>query len=238
MILPQSLLAKPLATAILKATPYYAAANLPTAVTAATSSVVGSTSMRLLSSCLSTALVLSGGGKQEVMDIHRFKLRLDGLNSYSVITTLIINASMRLYSATPKRFDEYTSGNPRTDNIIKVLFSLLVTISILSGSYTTIVFSLMELYSKRALGRGGVMDAACLHFFDETQPIREWAYDTWILSLVSFQASFVLSLILNHDDTFRWILASLGTVAAVLCWWKWSTVMTMAAAILHFGADM
>ena len=27
-------------------------------------------------------------------------------------------------------------------------------------------------------------------------------------------------------------------LAAILCWWKWSTIMTLAAALLQFGSDM
>ena len=171
-------------------------------------------------------------GGAAAMDISRFKLRLDGLHTYAVITTLLMNASLRLYSATPKRF--VAEQNVR--NVLKIVFSALVTISVLTGSYTTIVLSLVELYAKRALGRG--QDAAVLSFFTQTQPIRELAYDTWIVSLVAFQASFVLSLFLNHDGGWDVKLAVGAAVAAVLCWWKWSMVMVLASTLLQFGSDM
>ena len=183
-----------------------------------------------LNPLVSALWTLSGGAS--TLDINRFKLRLDGMHTYAVITTLLMNASLRLFSATPKRF----VPGEKTKNLLKVLFSLMVTVSILTGSYTTIVFSLLELYAKRALGRN--LDTACLTFFQQTQPVRESAYDTWIVSLVSFQASFVLSLFLNHDKGFDWKIALFGAVAAILCWWKWSTIMTLAAATLAFGSDM
>lgn len=182
---------------------------------------------------MNALLLLSGGAaKQPVMDINRFKLRLDGLHTYAVITTLMMNASMRLFSATPKRF---VAGEDAR-NIFKILFSIMVTVSILMGSYTTIVFSLLELYAKRALGRN--QDGQVLQFFGQTQPVRELAYDTWVVSLVAFQASFVLSLFLNHDSGWDWKIATLAALAALLCWWKWSTVMALAAILLDLGSDM
>lgn len=201
--------------------------NTRTVATMMTSSVV----MPLTT----TLLGLSGGGAatpKHDLDVGRFKLRLDGLHTYAVITTLLMNASLRLFSSTPKRFQE----GERFRNGIKILFSVMVTISILMGSYTTIVFSLLELYSKRALGRH--MDVAVAEFFQRTQPVRELAYDTWIGSLVSFQVSFCLSLFLNHDEGWDWKIAIMAGVAGVWCWWKWSTVMTLASAILQLGSDM
>jgi len=47
-----------------------------------------------------------------------------------------------------------------------------------------------------------------------------------------------MSLFLNHDNGFDWKIALFGGFAALLCWWKWSTVMTLAASILQLGADM
>lgn len=181
------------------------------------------------SSVINSLTALSGGASS--LDVARFKLRLDGLHTYAVITTLIMNASLRLFSATPKRF----SKGEKTKNFLKALFSVMVAISVLSGSYTTIVFSLLELYSKRALGRG--LDSACLNFFEQTQSIRESGDDTWIISLVSFQASFVLSLFLNHDSGFDWKIAVLAGVVAILCWWKWSTIMALSAMTLSLGSN-
>jgi predicted PurR-regulated permease PerM len=82
-----------------------------------------------------------------------------------------MNASLRLYSSTRIRFEE----RDRLQNIVKVLFSIMVTVSVISGSYTTIVFSLLGLYTKRALGRG--LDKQVVEFFHETTSVREISYD-------------------------------------------------------------
>ena len=252
MIVPHSCIHS-VTNAVLKASPAAVVGNwlLPamtttTTTTTTTAAAVAATSassslpIQLLSmspQLLSSLFLLSGGGggantAATVMDVNRFKLRLDGLHAYAVISTLLMNASLRLFSATPKRFE----AGQKSRNTIKMMFSIMVTISILTGSYTTIVFSLLELFSKRALGRH--MDAATLDFFGQTQPVRESAYDTWVMSIISFQASFVLSLFLNHDEDFGWKIALFGGVAAILCWWKWSSVMTLAAALLQLGSDM
>jgi hypothetical protein len=206
---------------------------LPNALTGP--NTLHSTALQALSagsapSVVNSLAVLSGGASS--FDVSRFKLRLEGLHTYAVITTLLMNASLRLFSATPKRF----AKGEKSKNIVKVVFSVMVTISILTGSYTTIVFSLLELYAKRALGRG--LDSSCLTFFQQTQSIRESGYDTWIISLVSFQTSFVLSLFLNHDKSFDWKIALFAGIAALLCWWKWSTIMALSAITLSLGSDM
>lgn len=208
-------------------------APLITPTASAVASTLCSSTSSICPSLATAIFSLSGGATtKSVIDVSRFKFRLEGLHAYAVITTLLMNASLRLYSSTPKKF----TSQEHVRNVMKVLFSLMVAISIMTGSYTTIVFSLIELYSKRALGRS--QDAAVLEFFTQVQPIREQAYDTWLLSLVSFQASFVLSLFLNHDRGFDWKIATFAAVAGILCWWKWSTVMALAAALLQFGTDM
>jgi hypothetical protein len=174
---------------------------------------------------LMTSLLVMGGASQLVVD--RFKLRLDGLHTYGVISSLLMNGSLRLFSSTPKRFDQ----KQRFNNIIKVLFSITATISIISGSYTTIVFSLLGLYAKRALGRG--MDAETLEFFEQTTSIRDLGYDTFLASLITFQISFALSLFLNHDEGLNWKLALFAGILGVACWYKWSTVMQLANTILR-----
>ena len=189
------------------------------------------TAATVLPQLLSTAMLISGGGATKLPDLGRLKLRLDGFHTYSVITSLLMNASLRLFSSTPKNFQE----NDRLQNCIKGLFSIVVAISIISGSYTTIVFSLMGLYTKRALGRGAHMDQSVIQFFQETTSVRELAYDTCLVSLVAFQASFVLSLYLNHDAGWNWKVALGGAVATIACWWQWSTVMTLATSILQLS---
>jgi hypothetical protein len=213
-------------------------AILPTAaaVTAASSSsavatVASAATGILLPQLLSSAIMVVGGATaKQLPDLGRLKLRLDGFHTYSVITSLLMNASLRLFSSTPKNFKD----NEKLTNTIKVLFSTIVAISILSGSFTTVVFSLMGLYTKRALGRG-TMDAAVIQFFYETTSIRELAYDTCLISLMTFQASFVLSLYLNHDEGWNWKVALFGGVATLGCWWKWSTVMSLAKTILKLS---
>jgi hypothetical protein len=186
----------------------------------------------LLPSAAAAALTLVGGGSS-ALDLGRVKLRLDGLHTYGVITSLLMNASLRLFSATPKRFE---TKDAHVSNTVKAVFSVMVATSVLSGSYTTIVFSLLGLYAKRALGRG--MDAEFVQFFAASQPMRELAYDTFLVSLVSFQISFCLSLFLTHDEGMNYKLAVFGGVLALACWWKWSTVMMLAKTILKLGTDM
>ena len=45
----------------------------------------------------------------------------------------------------------------------------------------------------------------------------------------------MLSLYLNHDKGMNWEIAIPAGVAAIFCWWKWSTIMILAAKTLKLG---
>jgi len=173
-----------------------------------------------------TASLIRGGAVAAMTEVAKIKIRLEGLHTYSVITTLLLNASLRLFSSTPKRFTE----NDHWGNVIKACFSITVTATVLTASYTTIVFSLIGLYTKRALGRG-VDPSKVIEFFAASKSIRDVAYDTCLAALVCFQLSFVQSLFLNHDKGMRGRIAVGGAVAALLCWWKWSAIMKFSTVL-------
>lgn len=201
-----------------------------TAVAAITTATTSSNNYNLLYS-------LSGGAQTKsaaAIDLTRFRLRLDGLHTYSVITTLLLNGALRLFTSTSKKWED----GQRVRNAMKLCFSVASILSVLAGSYTTIVFSLLGLYAKRALGRG--LDEACLEFFHQARPIREVAYDACLVSLVSFQVAFCLSVYLNHDGKYglNWKLGLGAGVLAFACWWHWSTIYYLAHIILQLGSDM
>lgn len=206
------------------------ATSVVTATTGSSAAIgLGTTGTKL------ALLSLTGGAQPtKAIDLTRFRLRLDGLHTYSVITTLLLNGALRLFTGTPKKWQD---GQP-IKNAVKLCFSVATILSVLAGSYTTIVFSLLGLYAKRALGRG--LDDACWQFFQQSQPIREVAYDACLVSLVSFQAAFCLSVYLNNDSKhgLDWKLGLGAGVLAWACWWHWSTIYILAKTVLQLGPDM
>ena len=102
------------------------------------------------------------------------------------------------------------------ENIITINASFSIIICILSAVYTTLVFSLIVLYSKTALGLG--LDSQFMTFFSATSFFRDSGFRSFISALVSFQISFICSVFLSTSmlGEARWILAWFGIFGSML----------------------
>jgi len=176
---------------------------------------------------MAPALLLRGGGAESAFDLTRAKIRLEGLHSYGVVATLMLNVSMRLFSSTPAARKSLVKGETAT-NAAKILFTAAIVGSVVSGLYTTIVFSMLGMYTKTAIGMGKDYIA----FFDATQVIRENAFHSFIISLLSFNTSFILSLFLNYEGEMRWWVSGIAAALSVLSWWQWSSIMSIASQLI------
>lgn len=168
------------------------------------------------------------GGAAAALDIGRTKMRLEGLNQYGVMTALLMNAALRLYSSTPRKIDP---NNTKTENILRMVFATTVAMCICLGGYTTIVFSLLGLYSKRALGLG--QDIEYLEFFSATSDVRRSGFESFIWCLLLFKSSFLLSVFLNQDGKARWWLSGVILAFDLFGWFQWSKIWLLAKSILH-----
>lgn len=181
----------------------------------------------------SSALLVSrgggGAGGAALQDLTRTRLRLEGLHQYGVVAALLMNAALRLFSSTPKKL---TDADRRVDRVAKVVFTFAVALSTVLGSYTTIVFALLGLYSKRSLGMGH--DDEFLRFFAATTGIRETGFDAFLGMLICFKASFLLSLFLNYEGNprLRWWVSGLVLAVDMYAWWNWSTIFKLADDLL------
>ena len=171
-----------------------------------------------------------GGGSPTVLDLAHIKIRLEGFHAYGVVTTLMLNAALHLFSSTPKAKEGLVKGES-VNNAAKLLFTAFILLSVISGLYTTVVFSLIGMYSKTALGLD--KDVNTLNaFFSSTQSIRDNAYHAFILSLLSFNSSYVLSLFLNYKGETRWWLVAVATALSLFSWWQWSTIIHTASQLI------
>jgi hypothetical protein len=116
------------------------------------------------------------------------------------------------------------------DQMAQIMFVITVITSVLSGSYTTIVFSLLGLYSKSAIGLG--RDEAFVSFFQQTHHLRQYAFSSFILSLISFEASFVLSLFLSYDGPIKWFASIVSAIVAIVSWNHWKIIMDIAGKFI------
>jgi hypothetical protein len=171
-----------------------------------------------------------GGGSPTVLDLAHIKVRLEGFHAYGVVTTLMLNAALRLFSSTPKAKEGLVKGES-VNNAAKFLFTAFILLSVISGLYTTVVFSLIGMYSRTALGLD--KDVNTLNaFFSSTQSIRDNAYHAFILSVLSFNSSYVLSLFLNYKGETRWWLVAVATALSLFSWWQWSTIIHAASQLI------
>ena len=137
-----------------------------------------------------------------------------------------MNAALRLFSSTPKTL----KAGEKSENIAKIIFTIAIGCSVIAGAYTTVVFTLLGLYSKSAIGLGN--DLAFVEFFDATATIRKSAFVGFIMTLLSFELSFVLSLFLNCEGVMRWCASGTAAVAAMASWWSWNHIMGIAGRLL------
>jgi len=134
-----------------------------------------------------------------------------------------MGGAIRLCLSTPRSVQV---DSPRVENIAKNLFMSIVTLSIASGSHTTIVFALLGLYSKTALGLG--KDAAFLDFFAATASARDIAFKCFLCTLVSFNASFVLSIFLNTKGKQRWWTSAFAAFLVAGSIASWNNILVIA----------
>lgn len=66
--------------------------------------------------------------------------------------TKISKSTPRVIKQIPKDVSDATVRSIRIDNGVTVAFSLLNPLSVALGAYATMVFTLMSIYSKTALG--------------------------------------------------------------------------------------
>jgi hypothetical protein len=178
------------------------------------------------------ALSIARGGaelfrsKATGLDIGRVRMRLEGLQAYATLCALLTNGCLRLYSSVREPKEQVT----KSKEIALDAFLLCVVVSILFGSYTTIVFGLLSLYSKTALGRG--YDAQFLEFWSATADIRESGFESFIYSLVSFEMAFILSLFLRFEGRRRKMLVVIACIISILSFTRWSMIMHLAGTLL------
>lgn len=229
------------ASTILTQSPATILARSPqTAVATAATSAAASAATVGRASMIPWVALRAGG--TDALNLQRVEIRLEGLQSYGVVTALLMNAVLGLYSMTPK---DLKPGDTRVNNIAKAVFTLFCIFSVVSGTYTTVVFSLLSLYSKSAIGVG--QDRAYLEFLRATAMFRKIAFDTFLICLLTFKLSFVLALFLTltppadvDGDIFgmrimnygRWVFTGLALLGSVASWYHWQIIIDIAGGLL------
>ena len=152
---------------------------------------------------LGTALSLRGGEASAAVDhvldavtTGRMKTRLESYGSLAVIAALLMNAALRMWSSAPADHD--FSGKPWVRRLLRNVFLVASAISIIGGLYSTVIFALVGVYAKSAMGLG--LDQQCAIFLKVTHIYRREAYNSFVAALVSFVLSFELAIVAKLKD--------------------------------------
>lgn len=175
------------------------------------------------------AVAIRGGAAAvaAALDMGRAKTRLEGLQSYTVVTALVMNSALRIFSATPM---EITAQDSKIDIWAKSLFVVFCGLSIVAGSYTTVVYTLLGLYSKTALGLG--KDEAFTEFFARTMHLRSNGFACFLTALVCFNISFALTLFLKFKGKQRWYASGVAAVLMIMSFHSWWSIMGIAKEVI------
>ena len=200
----------------------------------ATNVGVASSLLPSTSSAAAASLALLRGGATATFDLSRALIRLEGLSSYSVISILLMNTALVLFCAVPKQMLTPASSKDTTakiENAATLTFNSLSIICIISAFTTSIIFGLLGLYSKTALGLGN--DEAFMIFFSATDGVRRLGYVSMIASLVCLKGMMTLSTFLYFKGRLRYLLCGFTAALSVGSWMVWSPIVAAAGRIIY-----
>ena len=164
-------------------------------------------------------------------DLTRTRVRLESYGSSAVVAALLMNAALRLYSSTDIDGGQTDDLPEWARHLIKSLFTVAVSVSVLGGTYATVVNCLCGVYAKTALGLG--LNEQCLEYLAMTRCFRATSFQCFVASLVSFTISFPLSLFYKTKGSARWLILGAGALITIMMVKDWITILGLANAIVY-----
>ncbi len=123
-------------------------------------------------------------------NFERCTVRLDGIEVYAVVSALTVASSIACLDT----YGDLASGS--NVGILIFMFDTTFTLSnivgILTGLHATLVFSMVTMYGRTAIGLG--RDLAFRDFFRQTGQQRYKAFKTFLISLYSFIIQCILTI--------------------------------------------
>jgi hypothetical protein len=179
-------------------------------------------SFKAHSSLSTIASIRGGAASDDVIDLVRAEIRLQSLDEYAVVTSIVLGAVMDVYLSCDSRGGERTKG----DRLASLIHAIASTVSFMSGMYAILLFSLIGLYAKDALGTG--QDAKYLILLEKTSSLRYNGFQAFVLCLVTFEFALVANVFLTFRGPCRWIYSSICALSTVFCLGKFQEIITLA----------
>ncbi|CAJ1967558.1 unnamed protein product [Cylindrotheca closterium] len=163
---------------------------------------------------LSAASSIRGGAAatKVALDMAKETQHLAVLSSYGVLSVLILNSALRLYTST--KFKRNPSD--KNDWVLPNLFAFCAGTCVITGAFTGIMFQLLGIYHKSALSMGN--HVAYLAFKESTEGYLQLGFRTFLTCLGSFVATFLINFrnMTDEDERFGNGLFSMMAVFTLL----------------------
>ena len=171
-----------------------------------------------------------GSIAETTLDLNRAKIRLEGLSTYGFLSVILVNCALTLYFTVPKNIISTNENNyNRIENVIKILFSWCTIISILTSFNTAIIFSLISLYGKTALGM--TKDTAFIAFMSSTASVRSLGFKSMLIALMGLKFSFALSVYLFLKGKIGSVFSGCTWIISILSLTIWIQLIQKATIV-------
>mmetsp|Transcript_20965 Transcript_20965/g.31971 ORF Transcript_20965/g.31971 Transcript_20965/m.31971 type:complete len:252 (-) Transcript_20965:281-1036(-) len=191
-----------------------------------TPSIISTMASSLKSSGSLTKVIagLRGGA----LDMSTEGFRMEAIGGYAVIASLTLGVCFDLLTST-----NLQSKTSKIDNIVGLIFTGLVATSIVCGAFTSVLFTLLTLYSNTALGFGGAEGSAkYLAFMKATAKFRLQGFYTFLVAIYSFLLSFACSLFLRLEDRPRYVYSFIVGGLILMSMTKVNAVINIASTVI------
>jgi hypothetical protein len=150
---------------------------------------------------------------------------------------LILNASLRLY--TSQKFEVKGDANgerPRVLHLLESIFNASSTLCILCGLFTAVLFNVLGIYSRAALGLGH--DTGYVTFQTMTAIYRKWGFRTFLITCLSFVISFLASVFekTSNEDRLGQAIVVSSIILAFFGVFHIHAVLRIASEVIYTPA--
>lgn len=159
--------------------------------------------------------------------------------SYGTVSALIIAAALAVSDSTnekmtpvpdPENSTRRERVTIRLDNTLKILFSICMILTVAFGIYTSIVFTLMNIYGHTALGLG--LNDSFVAFFDACSKYRQFGFYSFICTLISFNVGWLISVILNYEGKMRWRMVAPALLIGLGGMFHYKAIFNLASSLI------
>jgi hypothetical protein len=171
---------------------------------------------------------------QALFDLGRENLKLQSMATYSTITALVMNASLRLYTSQKFEMEVDERGNrPRRIKWLETFFTASTILCVISGMFTTVLFNILGIYSKEALGMGN--ESGYIAFVAATAMYRKWGFRAFLTTCLTFVTSFVMSIVekTSKEDRVGQLILVASTILLAFGVFHLQTVIALATEFIY-----